>query len=233
MRVDPPPGRRFELASTPKVHMPNVRSAVSAARRLVGDLAYERRYRVHTSGRVFRDVHDAENIYYVAVSWRQLRRALPPGSVTERDVFIDLGSGMGRAVLEAAATYPFARVIGVELIPDLHEIAQRNLATTSRRLRSTNVELVCQDVRRYRIPDDVTIFFMNNSVRGALFGEVMAAIDASYRRRPRAMRLVYHSPLEDEVIMGTGVWRRVRTVRPRRAHGLHGATFVYERSPDM
>ena len=69
------------------------------------------------------DVHDSENICNAALTWRQLRRALPPSSVCESDVFIDLGSGIGRAVLEVAAIYPFRRVIGVELVKDLHKIA--------------------------------------------------------------------------------------------------------------
>ena len=45
------------------------------------------------------------------------------------DVFIDLGSGMGRMVLEAAR-YPFKRVIGVELVEQLHDLARANLAST-------------------------------------------------------------------------------------------------------
>jgi hypothetical protein len=176
------------------------------------------------------DVHDAENICYVAMSWRQLRRALPPSSVAEQDVFIDIGSGMGRAVLVAAADYPFARVIGVELCRELHEVAQHNLATTTRRLRCTNVELVCADVRDYRIPDDVTVVFINNSVRGSIFDGVLKDLSASRKRNPRAIRLVYGNPLEEDALLATGEWHRVRTLTPRRSRSSwpYGATCVYE-----
>src|SRR5271166_6630819 len=41
-------------------------------------------------------------------------------------VFVDIGSGKGRVLL-MAADYPFQRVIGVELLPELHRVAQANL----------------------------------------------------------------------------------------------------------
>lgn len=47
----------------------------------------------------------------------------------------------------ATVDYPFARVIGVELIKELHEIAERNLVAATRRLRSAKVELICADLR--------------------------------------------------------------------------------------
>src|SRR5437773_12422235 len=137
--------------------MTGMRTAVTTTRHFLGDLLYERRYRVHTSGKLILDSHDAESICYIAMNWRQLRRVLPRRSVSERDVFLDVGSGMGRAVLEAAAAYPFARVIGIELVRELHEVAQQNMARTTRRLRCRNIELICADAQEYRIPDAVTV----------------------------------------------------------------------------
>jgi Predicted O-methyltransferase len=206
----------------------NIRSVVSAVRRYAGELLYERRYHVRTSGRLILADHDAESICYIAVNWRQLRRVLPANSVTTGDVFIDLGSGMGRAVLEAAATYSFARVIGVELSRDLHEIAQRNMATTTRRLSCRNIELVCADLRHYRIPDDVTVVFVNNSVRGSIFTTVLGEISASMERNPRRLRFIYSNPVEDAAVLATGQWRKVRTIEPRRSHWPYGVTCVYE-----
>jgi SAM-dependent methyltransferase len=210
--------------------VPKLPSAVANTRHFVSDLLYERRYHVRTSGRLILDVHDAESICYSAVNWRLLRRALPPNSVTGRDVFIDLGSGMGRAVLEAAARYPFAKVIGVELVQELHEIAERNIATTTRRLRCPNIELVCADLRDYRLPDDVTVVFINNSVRGSIFAAVLDGIAASMARSARPMRLVYVNPLEDAAVLAAGDWRKVHTIERRRSAGPYGTTSVYELS---
>jgi len=94
-----------------------------AARRNVGQLLFERRYRVHTAGRKYLDEFNAaddERVYYVAANWLTLRRLLRRSKIRPDDVFIDLGSGMGRMVLEAAR-YPFKRVIGVELVEQLHD----------------------------------------------------------------------------------------------------------------
>jgi len=205
-------------------------NALKNARRFLGELLYERRYRVQTNGNIILDAHDAENIFYIAMNWRQLRRALPPRSVTRQDVFLDIGSGMGRAVLTAAAEYPFARVIGVELCRELHEVAQRNLATTRRRLRCRDVELVCADVRDYRIPDDVTVIFINNSIRGSLFTGMLTDLSASMKRNPRTVRLIYGNPLEEDALLASGEWRKVRTVMARRSRSTwpYGATCVYE-----
>ena len=41
-------------------------------------------------------------------------------------VFVDLGSGKGRTLL-MASDYPFRRIVGVELLPALHQAAQENL----------------------------------------------------------------------------------------------------------
>jgi SAM-dependent methyltransferase len=205
-----------------------IRSTIAAARHMVGDLLYERRYRIRTSGRVILDIHDAESINYIAVNWRQLPRVLPPDSVTNQDVFIDLGSGMGRAVLEAAARYPFARVIGVELSEELHDIARQNLVTTSRRLRCTNVELIRADLREYRLPDDVTVIFVNNSIRGSIFERMLGEISASIKRNPRRIRFVYTNPLEEAAMLATGEWRKTRTVASRRSNWPYGVSCVYE-----
>ena len=56
-----------------------------------------------------------------------LRRILPAREVEPHDVFLDIGCGMGRAVYQAAANYPFKRVIGVELSHELTQAARRNI----------------------------------------------------------------------------------------------------------
>ena len=48
-------------------------------------------------------------------------------------VFVDLGSGKGRTLL-MASDYPFRRIVGVELLPALHQAAQENLEQVSKRI---------------------------------------------------------------------------------------------------
>ena len=41
--------------------------------------------------------------------------------------FVDLGSGKGRTLL-MASEYPFRRIVGVEILPELHRAAEENIA---------------------------------------------------------------------------------------------------------
>ena len=64
--------------------------------------------------------------------------------------FVDLGSGVGKAVLTAAATGGFASVTGVELLRPLHEAAVAALAKCDvAALRGTKVAFECGDALRY------------------------------------------------------------------------------------
>lgn len=50
------------------------------------------------------------------------------------EIFYDLGSGSGRLVLYAALSFPFAKVIGIELLDDLVNVAQTKLVQCKKRL---------------------------------------------------------------------------------------------------
>lgn len=70
----------------------------------------------------------------------------------ERLTFIDLGSGRGRVLMEAAK-HPFQEVIGVEVTRELHETALMNLRHWPRwRLACRNITLVNSDVGQYDLP---------------------------------------------------------------------------------
>ena len=56
-----------------------------------------------------------------------LRRGLRGRELRPDDVFLDLGCGKGRVLVDAVQL-PFARVVGVELVPELVEQARANLA---------------------------------------------------------------------------------------------------------
>ena len=59
--------------------------------------------------------------------FHQLVATLPDGAI-ERSTFVDIGAGMGRAMI-LGATYPFRQVCGVEISPGLYEVAKENIET--------------------------------------------------------------------------------------------------------
>jgi SAM-dependent methyltransferase len=174
-----------------------------------------------------------ERVEYTPSGWLDVRRALRGERITGDDVFVDLGSGKGRAVLEAARL-PFKRVIGVEIAPELTEVARANVATLDGQMRCGGVDLVTADVTAYRLPDDVTLVYIYNAFSGAVFQQVVDELIASVDRCPRRLRLLYRAPREHDVLVRSGrfrVVREVRAIRPTRAWARAGGIRVYAIEP--
>ncbi len=115
----------------------------------------------------------------------------------ERTSFVDLGSGMGRAVL-LAASRPFRQVVGVEISPALHAIARDNFATVGRTsLRCRDVRLVHGDAATYTFPrGDLVVYLFNPFDRAIL----LRVLDRLAKPARRAVTLVYHTPVERAII---------------------------------
>ncbi len=197
----------------------------------------ERRNGIRTAGEVplgQLGLAAADRVSYKPAPWFALRRALPRRSVTHRDVFIDLGSGQGRVVFQAARFYRFRRVVGVELAAELHARAEANITAVRARLRCRDVRLIRSDVLDLPIPDDVTVVYLYNPFTGSTFAAAVDRVLASVERRPRRLRIVYTNPVEHERLMATGrvrLLRRVRGLRPGREWARSVSTYVYEVVP--
>ena len=206
-----------------------LREAISRAKGFLGEHVVDRRRGTDTSRIVdlaTAGVHTDGRIPYVPSGWRSLPGALRHIPVNDDDVFLDLGCGKGRVVLQAAER-PFKRVIGVELSPELIAVAQENLHAVRDKLRCQNVELIVADITTWSIPDDVTILYAYNPVRGELFQAAMNAMIASYDRNPRSLYLLYRYPREHDALAASGRFHLLRTItswRPRRS--WTGATAV-------
>ena len=111
----------------------------------------------------------------------------------EEYTFIDLGSGMGRVVLEAAE-FPFRKVVGVEFSHELHGIAERNLSKTSDRLRAS-IELICQDAQEYTLPLGNCIIYLFNPFRETVMQTVLKKLETSYRTTGAELYVIYYNPV--------------------------------------
>jgi SAM-dependent methyltransferase len=127
---------------------------------------------------------------YGPSGWRTIERLAKRVPLGPDDVFVDYGCGKGRVVY-LAARRPMKRVIGVELAPDLAEIARRNVETYRSRLACRNVEIVCSDAVSWPVPDDLTIAFFYSPFTGDLFRAVLENLRRSVERHPRAMWVIH------------------------------------------
>jgi SAM-dependent methyltransferase len=170
----------------------------------------------------------SDRVHYEAGGWLDLPRVLHPGEITPEDVFLDLGSGKGRIVLQATQ-YRFARVIGVEISEDLTLIARRNVASCRLSTRCGAVELVHSDALDYTIPDDVSVVYLFNPFRGATFAGVLRRLEESVDRHPRTLRVIYRNAHHHDDLVGRG-FRLERTspgLRPSRAWRQRTAIRLY------
>jgi SAM-dependent methyltransferase len=156
---------------------------------------------------------------YEPAGWARLRAALRAEHVGPDAVFLDAGSGKGRAVLVAAG-FAFRRVIGVELVPALHERAADNLRRFRGRRRCAEIELVCGDATELPLPDDVTHIFLNNPFEQDLVDRFLDRVTESQQRRPRPIRLIYLHPTGAQRMLARGARPVAGGARGRRRMDL-------------
>ena len=125
---------------------------------------------------------------------------------SNEDVFLDFGSGMGRAVI-MAAKYPFRKIYGVEVARRLNEVASQNVRSALPGLKCRDIELITADAREFVIPDEATVIYFFNPFSGEVLADVLQNIRASLRRQPRALRLICKIPersaFEEEIVKHT------------------------------
>ena len=123
--------------------------------------------------------------------------------------FIDLGSGKGRTLL-MASDYPFRRIVGVELLPSLHQIAQENLrAYTSESQKCFALEAICADAGEYVFPEGPMVIFLFNPFPESVLRLVCANLEKSMREHPRPVCVIYHNPLLEHVLSERAVLRKM------------------------
>jgi SAM-dependent methyltransferase len=113
----------------------------------------------------------------------------------EQFTFIDLGSGKGRTLL-MASEYPFRRIVGVELIAELHSAAEENIrAYDSATKRCSRIEAILGDARHYDfLPEPLLLYLFNPLPENALL-DVLRRLQQSLVEIPRPVWIVYHNAL--------------------------------------
>jgi SAM-dependent methyltransferase len=118
----------------------------------------------------------------------------------EQFTFVDLGSGKGRTLL-MASEYPFRRIVGVELLSELHYAAQENIrAYHSATQRCTQIEPVCADASEFAFPDTPLVLYLFNPLPEPALRRTIGNLERSLQQSPRPVWIVYHNPAMSSVL---------------------------------
>ena len=136
--------------------------------------------------------------------------------------FIDLGSGKGRTLL-MASDYPFRRILGVELLPSLHQIAQQNLRQyKSESQKCFALEAICADATAFPFPEDPLVIYLFNPFPESGMRRVFVNLEQTLRAHPRPVYVLYHNPLLEYVLSESA---RLRKIAGTRQYSLFGSQW--------
>jgi SAM-dependent methyltransferase len=125
--------------------------------------------------------------------------------------FIDLGSGKGRTLL-MASRYSFRRILGVELLPELNAIAQKNVTRyKDAEQRCFAIESQALDAREFVFPPDPTVLYLFNPFPEEILRQVLANLRLSLIGNPRAVYIIYHNLVHDAVFAAHGWLKEIVT----------------------
>jgi SAM-dependent methyltransferase len=123
--------------------------------------------------------------------------------------FLDLGSGKGRTLL-MASDYSFQRIVGVELLPSLHRIAQENLQHyKSESQRCFALSSICADAVNFPLPENPLVIYLFSPFPEAGLREFLTNLARSLREQPRAVYVLYHNPQLEPVLLEGGILRKI------------------------
>jgi SAM-dependent methyltransferase len=186
-------------------------------RRRYGDVEYDWDYRVDTTSATVGWRNRLLGAFlspYQATDPALFREMLDCLKIDFREfTFIDLGSGKGRALL-MAADFPFRRIVGVELLPGLHRVAQQNIGKyKSDSQKCIAVESVCGDARKFAFPPEPTVLYLFNPLPEPGLIEMVARLERSLRESPRPVYVLYHNPLLESIFSGSAILRKISGTR--------------------
>lgn len=132
--------------------------------------------------------------------------AMATFQVPRDGVFVDFGSGAGRALMMAVLS-GYDRVVGVEFARDVCPVAEENLDAFRRRTgKRFESRILNIDAADYQVdPDDLVFFFYNPFGRPVL-ERVLANIRGSHEAHPRPIHVIYGRPLERAVLDDDPYW---------------------------
>ena len=161
---------------------------------------------------------DTERTHYYADSGGlEFDKIFDGFGITAEDAIVDFGCGKG-GVLISLSKFPFAKIVGVEIDPELIDIANRNL----RRLRINNVTVECCDAAAFKPLEEFNYFYFFDPFPCVVMRDVLKNIEQSLLARPRKVTLIYLNPSCRALVESSDVFTKIKKLK----HFQHDC-FIY------
>jgi SAM-dependent methyltransferase len=172
-------------------------------RQRYGDVGYDWEHRVDTTSATVdwrTRLLGLLNSPYQPIPAEEFREAMSKLVIDfSQFTFIDVGSGKARALM-LAGEYGFKRIVGIELLPQLHRIAEQNVQKLRERGVSLNIELICADASQFNFPDEPTVLFLFNPLRQDLLSALLNNLESERRARLWPLYIVYANPIHEDLL---------------------------------
>ena len=203
----------IQLAASVRDH--GLPAACRKGWRRLRERVLEWKYGIQTVGSIDAAILNtgSDSFGYQPIPYAALEAALTRVGCGTNDVFVDLGCGMGRAVI-VAGLGAFRRVIGVEISPELCTLARRNIDRARRHLGVREVDIMEADAREYGLPDDATVLLLFNPFDEPILRRVLANVHASLERAARQVTIIYAIPNARRDLLADVPWLELREVLP-------------------
>jgi len=192
-------------------------STPSRLRQRYGDADYDWDYRVNTTSAAvgWRDrligvlnspyQPTEPDLFHEMLDWLKKQESLDFHGFT----FLDLGSGKGRTLL-MASDYPFRRIVGIELLPNLDRIARENLRQyKSESQQCFSLESICGDATRFPLPKEPLLIYLFNPFPESGLRVFLEMLRRSKEENPRTVYVIYHNPALEEAVTESEFLRKI------------------------
>jgi SAM-dependent methyltransferase len=193
-------------------------STPARRRQRYGDVDYDWDFRVDTTGatvgwrdRLLGHFHSPYQPTEPALFRQMLASSMPASSRLDfrEFTFIDIGSGKGRALL-LAAEYPFRRILGIELLPGLHRVAQENIKKyESDSQQCFAIDCLLGDACEFAFPPEPTVLYLFNPLPESGLVKMVSNLEHSLREHARPVFVLYHNPLLEHALTQSGTLKKI------------------------
>lgn len=188
---------------------------------------YEYRFGIKTSGLYnWRpgDWNQSEHIYYGSTLYRRILQILDTLCLGPADTIIDLGCGKGRVTC-CACRYPVREVIGIDDVPELCAMAERNLRVLHGKRAPVTILRTKAEEFEYKTG---TVIYMFHPFGPKTLSAVLSRLQRGLQLNPREVRIVYVNPVHEKVLAATEwleMYDRWPAQRRLRTEIMHPVSF--------